>query len=329
MEAQRRSSGERRFLPPALAGFRAAQSMTNHQRNIRRLQTWVKWGVALTVLVACQRGPLTPVAPTPAPALSVSTAAPTARPPATRTPAPDSSPAPVTRTPAASPTPVGRNATLIDIEGQVEVRSERTASFVRAVLGQVLHPGASVRTSEIGQATLQLSEGTIIRVDTATTFEFTEIGPDLKNPQTLLNLGLGEVLVLLGQAVGRSQFEVQTPLGVASVRGSTYYVGYSGPPTNTVTLTCVETVQACAFTTVQGGVTSTVTLGAFQALTQIGAGNPITRSLTFTDLVAIKADLEAINFPTAVISAVVSILNTTACQLDQQGTIICTTTPTP
>ncbi len=283
--------------------------------------------IILTLVVACQRGPLLSGEATLEPTQPLPTTAPTARPKATRTPKPVTASTTTTATAEPSPIPEGRTATIVDVQGKVEVREDSGAKFANAVLGQILQPGASIRTDNFGQATLQMTEGTIIHVSRATTFEFTEIGADLNSPKTILNMSFGDVLVILGQALGQSKFEVQTPLGVASVRGSAFTVQFSNnPPPPQLKMTCIETAIACEW----GNGVITRELTSFQVLTLTGSseGQNISQ-LTITDVAKIKNTLLSIEPPQIVISNVLSILNQTiTCFPNAQGTIICPT-PTP
>ena len=98
-----------------------------------------------------------------------------------------------------------------------------------------------------GAATLELSEGSIIRVDRATSFELRDLSGDAGSPSTTLGLDLGRVLVFAAQVLGVTGFDVQTPAGVASVRGSYFSVAYD-PATASIIVTCLESSDNCTFT---------------------------------------------------------------------------------
>src|SRR3990172_4979300 len=128
-----------------------------------------RWAGALlltALLTACARITLGP-APTPA---RPTQAPPTARPNPTQTPR-------VARASLPTPTAISaaRSAAITDLVGGVEARPDIGGQFGAAVLGQVLQTGAGVRTDDTGQATLELSEGSIIRVDRATSFELRDL----------------------------------------------------------------------------------------------------------------------------------------------------------
>jgi ferric-dicitrate binding protein FerR (iron transport regulator) len=141
---------------------------------------------------------------------------------------------------------------VTDLQGQVEVRKSSTAPFAAATLGQVLQVGASLRTGDRGQATLQLIEGSIIRVTENTAFELTDLSGNQNNPKTVLGLDFGTLFVFAAKALGLSQFDIQTPSGVASVRGSYFSVKYSQ---GTIIVTCLESSAPCDFSTLGNSVT--------------------------------------------------------------------------
>ena len=202
-----------------------------------------RWAGALlltALLTACARITLGP-APTPTTARPTQ-APPTARPNPTQTPR-------VARASLPTPTAISaaRSAAITDLVGGVEARPDIGGQFGAAVLGQVLQTGAGVRTDDTGQATLELSEGSIIRVDRATSFELRDLSGDAGSPSTTLGLDLGRVLVFAAQVLGVTGFDVQTPAGVASVRGSYFSVAYD-PATASIIVTCLESSDNCTFT---------------------------------------------------------------------------------
>ena len=179
----------------------------------------------LSALIAC-----TPTLPPPTPAatgttLAERTSTPTPKAP-TRTPRPTVSPV---------PTP-SRTAAISLIENLVESRHSDAVDFSPASDGQFLPVGGQARTGEEGRARLDLApDGTIIRLAPNTFFTLTKLEDEADNPFTLLELFFGKIYIILSGG----ELQVQTPSGVAAVRGSMLGVSYD-PETKTMTATCLE-----------------------------------------------------------------------------------------
>ncbi len=158
-----------------------------------------------------------------------------------RTPAPtllpvgdslsQASPLPALSAPAATE----RRATLNELANDVQARESAAAQMRAARLGDQLRVGGQVRTGSESQVRLDLSEGTIVRLGADTEFTLTELSAGGSDPFTRLTLLAGQVWVILSGG----RFEVETPAGVASVRGS--YLGVTfDPAQGTLTVTCLE-----------------------------------------------------------------------------------------
>lgn len=139
-------------------------------------------------------------------------------------------------TPTASAPAASRIATLTEMTGQVETRASASDAFTPASLGAVLAVGGETRTSEDGKARLDLApEGTIIRVVPNSSFTLADLSGDSANPSSKIKLFFGKVFIILKGG----SLEVETPSGVAAVRGSLLGIAYD-PETKKVTATCLE-----------------------------------------------------------------------------------------
>ncbi len=166
--------------------------------------------------------------------------APTEAGPGPEQPSPTSKPDPATSAPAtltSTSTPAStRTATFSEILNAVDARVSQNADFTPASLGQILSAGGEARTGGDGKARLDLApEGTIVRIAPDTIFTVLELSGDKTAPSSKIKLFFGKIWILLKGG----ELEVQTPSGVASVRGSLLGVSYN-PETKVLTATCLE-----------------------------------------------------------------------------------------
>ena len=129
-----------------------------------------------------------------------------------------------------------REAVLSDFENEVAVKSTSEGEFIPAEKGFVLTQGGSLQTGENGRARLDLKpENTIVRVAPNSSFTLSAITETEGEPKTSIELFFGKVFVLLNGG----SLDVETPSGVASVRGSLLSVSYN-PSNGRVQAACLE-----------------------------------------------------------------------------------------
>jgi hypothetical protein len=207
--------------------------MTRHLRKLSSILA-----LCAILLAACRPS----VSPTPIvsarPTAAVTPGASAGTPPRATT-APD---APTPTTAAAT----GRSADILEIDGSAQKRTNEQSAWDAAGLGETLQVGHQIRTAADSLATLHFSEGTIARVAPASLVTITELEGDTANPITRLQLALGKIFVILTGSAGEGGFEVETPSGVASVRGSLMSVEVRRRP---VIVTCLETGATAASST--------------------------------------------------------------------------------
>ncbi len=137
------------------------------------------------------------------------------------------------------PTPtatIGRVAIFTSISNDVQARPADAATFAPAVLGQELFGGAEARSGDDSRARLDLEpDGTIVRLAPNSLLTVGEIDPDQANPFTRLELFFGQLWVILNGG----ELEIETSLGIASVRGSYMSVAFD-PGKKTIFVTCLE-----------------------------------------------------------------------------------------
>lgn len=151
-------------------------------------------------------------------------------------PSPAASPAVNTPTPDSS-----RAAIVSEIVNDVEAKVSDTEAFAEASNGTVVNAGGQVLTGEASKARLDFSDGSIVRLAANSTFAVQQV--DTANGSLLARLKLeaGKIWVSL---TGGSA-EVETPVGVASVRGSFAVISYdpgdpNDPSDDVLILDCLE-----------------------------------------------------------------------------------------
>jgi hypothetical protein len=143
-----------------------------------------------------------------------------------------------TRSPAetADATAAPRSATLTLLEKKVESRQTESQAFASAADGETLPIGGQVQTGEDSRVRLDLKpEGTIVRLAPNSLFTLTALSNDNGAPKSKFLLAFGKMWVLLSGG----SLDVETPSGVASVRGSLLSVSFD-PQNKTITVTCRE-----------------------------------------------------------------------------------------
>jgi hypothetical protein len=138
-----------------------------------------------------------------------------------------------------TPTPKPRSAQLSDFQNTVESQFEQDAEWQPAVVGQTILTGGGARTEDESRARLEISDGSITRLGANTTFTLEELSSGLTDPVTVLNLDAGKIWAFVTAVLGSGKFEIETPVGIAGVRGSLMSVEYN-PVTNQMIVTCLE-----------------------------------------------------------------------------------------
>jgi hypothetical protein len=154
-------------------------------------------------------------------------------------------------------------ANVSDIIGEVLARLSPDVEFEKVVEGLVLEVNGQVKTLANSSVRLDLSEGSIIRLAADTLFSLEGQEPQGNSFLTRIKMESGKLWVILNGGA----LEVETSVGVASVRGSYMSVEYI-PETGEVLVTCLEGV--CTLS--NGG--GSVTLYAGQTATATNFNEP-------------------------------------------------------
>lgn len=126
-------------------------------------------------------------------------------------------------------------ATLGEFSGDVQARADQQAEFAAASLGEALYLNGQVQTGADGRARLDFSDGTLVRVSPDTLFTVALVEDAGGGLLKSLSMTFGRLWVVLNGG----SLEVETPSGVASVRGS-YMMVEQDPDTGDMTVTCLE-----------------------------------------------------------------------------------------
>jgi hypothetical protein len=125
------------------------------------------------------------------------------------------------------------------IKGDVQSRPEETSEFSPAVVGQTLAVGAELTTGPNSSAALVLDDGLVIRVAAASAFKVSALEGSHESPITRFFLNLGAVFsISKGELPAGASYEIETPDGVATIRGSMLGVRYD-PKKKLTRITCL------------------------------------------------------------------------------------------
>ncbi len=127
------------------------------------------------------------------------------------------------------------SATLSELSGKVEIKNPGSDSFAAAEASSILEVNGQIQTGDDGRVRLDLSSGTIIRVAPSSFFTLTANEESEDGLLTKLKVEIGKVFIILNGG----SMDVETPSGVASVRGS-YLKVEVDPVTGDIYLTCLE-----------------------------------------------------------------------------------------
>lgn len=157
-----------------------------------------------------------------------------------------------------SPPDTARTAQLSELRNTVETRAGETADWQSAAEGDGLAAGGGVRTGDEARARIDISDGAILRLAPNTEFTLRQLSPEATDPVTQWSLSAGKLWISVTKALGAGSFEVETPNGVAAVRGSLMGVEYY-PANGHMIITCLE--GQCQLTQPSSGKSTDLTTG--------------------------------------------------------------------
>lgn len=127
------------------------------------------------------------------------------------------------------------SAGLSELTGLVEMKQAGQDAFTQAAADAILEVNGQIQTGDDGRVRLDLSSGTIIRVAPSSFFTLTSNDEVEGGLFTKIKLEAGKIFIVLNGG----QTDVETPSGVASVRGS-YLKVEVDPVTKDIHITCLE-----------------------------------------------------------------------------------------
>jgi hypothetical protein len=157
---------------------------------------------------------------------------------------------------APTATPAPRQASVVEVKNEVNARETASAAWLAASIGQRVFVGGGVRTGDEARARLDISDGTILRLGASTEFALTALSPEPTGATTQWTLAAGKVWAFVSEALGGRTFEIETPSGTATVRGSYLGLEYA-PATGQAVATCLE--GQCRLTGTTGAFTDLTT----------------------------------------------------------------------
>ncbi|MBU1784011.1 MAG: FecR domain-containing protein [Candidatus Omnitrophica bacterium] len=122
-----------------------------------------------------------------------------------------------------------RTATIVEMEGTVEVQMPDAGQWMAANLGMELTEGCTVRTETDSLVVLQLHgvDAANVEIKERSEMRLAEFfeDKDEATQRTLLDLAIGEILITSKKLQSeKSKFEVKTPTSIVGVRGTTFSV---------------------------------------------------------------------------------------------------------
>lgn len=219
-----------------------------------------------------------------------------------------------------------RSATLSEIINFVEGRATEASEFAQVTVGFVAGVGGAIRTGADSRARLDLNDGTILRLAPLSSFTLQGLPTSSEaDPLVQLQLVIGKLWVnLTGGTV-----EVQTPVGVATVRGSFAVFEYiDGDPANPaddiLIVSCLEGNCSAANATVSE------TLGNLEKVILTNGGTTVTRlKLTDADVREFLANNPEAQRMVVTLTAAAPALAATSASATPAATATATDTPTP
>ena len=136
-------------------------------------------------------------------------------------------PLPPTDMPTATSTPVPRSALLKAVTGTVEIKHGDQGEYAAAAAGLVMAVGDALRTGKDGRAVIMLDDGTGVVIAAESTFALMALEGTHETPITRLLLSLGAIFTIgQGHLPAGASYDIETPSGVAAIRGSMLWVRY-------------------------------------------------------------------------------------------------------
>jgi len=141
--------------------------------------------------------------------------------------------------PGCSSSPPTTTLTVFSItEGEVHVMKAGTDTWVEAQVGMVLGPGDMIKTGDDSGAVITFFDGTTVELEAGTEIELVILAGSADTGSTTIRLGqtIGSIIFRVNKIIDPgSSYDVETPTGEASVRGSVMRVDVAEDGTTLIT----------------------------------------------------------------------------------------------
>jgi len=133
-----------------------------------------------------------------------------------------------------------RSANISEIQNTVEARESDSANWQTAGTGEQIAEGGGVRTGDESRARLDIApDTTVLRIAPNTEFKLETLSPEPNDPVAKFVLEAGKLFAQVTKQLSGGSFEVETPSGVAAVRGSLMSAAYQ-TDSGQMVATCLE-----------------------------------------------------------------------------------------
>lgn len=175
------------------------------------------------------------------------------------------------------------NATVYSIRGSAKY-SQGGGVWVPLKTGTVLKPGATIQTAPESIVDLNLKEnGPVVRITPNTTISLDKLaftGTGVEGvTETKLNVQNGTLIGNVKKLARASKYEIQTPNGVAGIRGTDYVVSVKKLPDGTYEVTFTSVTGTLVVAAMVKGVPETVVLNTGESWTPGSDVTPTPRQL--------------------------------------------------
>jgi hypothetical protein len=177
------------------------------------------------------------------------------------------------------------------VRGEAAFSVDNGTTWRGAKVGQIYKPGTLIRTGDKAQVDLFLGDnGPVVRVTEKSQLGVDKLDIDRSGTEpvieTDLNLKNGRIMGNVKKLAAASKYEVETPKGVAAIRGTEYSIASDGQ------VTVISGIVVVTFVGVGGGQPQTVTLSAGQTASPPTAANTTAQVVATVSLPSAQAIIQ-------------------------------------
>ena len=126
------------------------------------------------------------------------------------------------------------SAKILDIKGEAMLMKAGTGAWDKLAPTAVLEEGDAIKTGAESEVRLELTGSSktaelTVRAGTEFRFDTFRFDEATRVDNTLLDVGVGSVLVKAEKLAGDSKFEVKTPVSIVGIRGTQFEVNVPKP----------------------------------------------------------------------------------------------------